>query len=226
MAISNRLKKRANELKYWSDQEQAGRVVEGFIQGYVVKIWLQITATGVVENVHFTSKLSPEKLAFIDVLLEFCIGKDQKTLSELSIREIENYCRDENHLPAINDEVFLEESRKLLENVKNNVYNFSSLETKFDFDPAISAFRNYRLVDKIQILERLFDQKVRPVLKKDGGNLILEEVDDQVITVRFEGNCGSCPSSEHGTLDFIQKTLQENLFDQSLEVVTALKRYL
>lgn len=226
MAISKRLKNRSEALKFWTDEIPKGREVEVPIEGSLVKIWLNISSDGVVEKLFFKADLPPEKMAFVDILLEFSLGKDQKSLSGVLIREIENYCRDQNHIAAINDEVFLEDARKLLENVKNNVYNFSSRESEFDFDPKFGEFKNLRLVEKIKILERLFDQKIRPVLYKDGGNILLDEVDSEVITVRFEGTCGTCPSSETGTLDFIRQTLQKNLFDTNLKVNTVLKRYL
>lgn len=226
MAISKRLKNRSEKLAHRTVNVISGRVVEGFIQGIPVIISLAISPQGIVEKVSFSGEFPPDTLAFIDILLDFCLGKDQKSLSTVTIREIENYCRDENHIRVINDEVFLEDARKLLENVKNNVYNFSNRDTKFDFNPTEGAFKTLRLVEKIKVLERLFDQKVRPTLIKDGGNLILEEVDGAMITVKFEGNCGSCPSSESGTLDFIRQTIQENLFDSSLQVNTVLKRYL
>lgn len=232
MATSKRLKNRSQNLVHWTENKLtkvSERVVEGFIQGLPITISLEVSAIGIVEKVSFSGQFLPETLAFFDILLDFCLGKDQKTLSGLEIREIENYCRDENHIPVIEDKDFLDQARKLLENVKNNVYNFSNPDSKFDFNPQDGAFKSLRLVEKIKILESLFDLKVRPVLLKDGGNLVLEEVeqgDKVTIIVKFEGNCGTCPSSESGTLDFIRQTVQENLFDRELQVSTVLKRYL
>jgi Fe-S cluster biogenesis protein NfuA len=44
------------------------------------------------------------------------------------------------------------------------------------------------------------DEKIRPYLKSDGGDLDVVGLDGNVLSVHYQGACGSCPSSLSGTL--------------------------
>ena len=65
--------------------------------------------------------------------------------------------------------------------------------------------------EKEKIVNAIFDQGVRPTLANDGGDLTLIDIRGEVIRIRYEGACGTCPSSTQGTLKFIEEMIQENL---------------
>jgi NFU1 iron-sulfur cluster scaffold homolog, mitochondrial len=65
--------------------------------------------------------------------------------------------------------------------------------------------------EKEKIVNAIFDQGVRPTLANDGGDLTLVEIRGEVIRIRYEGACGTCPSSTQGTLKFIEEMIRENL---------------
>lgn len=65
--------------------------------------------------------------------------------------------------------------------------------------------------EKEKIVNAIFDQGVRPTLANDGGDLTLIEIRGEVIRIRYEGACGTCPSSTQGTLKFIEELIRENL---------------
>ena len=62
------------------------------------------------------------------------------------------------------------------------------------------------------------DRTVRPALQGDGGDLEVLELDGHILTIRYEGACGSCPSAATGTLSMIQGVLRSE-FDPEIEVV-------
>ncbi len=68
-------------------------------------------------------------------------------------------------------------------------------------------------------LEEIIDREIRPGLQADGGDLRVLEVIDNVITVQYEGACGSCPSSRSGTLQGIESILRHEYRDD-IQVVT------
>ena len=41
----------------------------------------------------------------------------------------------------------------------------------------------------------LLDQKIRPAVAKDGGDIKFEEFKDGVVKVKLQGSCSGCPSS-------------------------------
>jgi len=69
-------------------------------------------------------------------------------------------------------------------------------------------------------INQLFDQKVRPALAGDGGGLQVIGVDGFTVKIRYQGACGSCPSSISGTLMAIEGLLKRDV-NPSINVVAA-----
>lgn len=67
-------------------------------------------------------------------------------------------------------------------------------------------------------INELLDERVRPALAGDGGGLQVVELANKQLTIRYQGACGSCPSSITGTLMAIQNMLQMEV-DEELTVV-------
>ena len=64
----------------------------------------------------------------------------------------------------------------------------------------------------------ILDEKVRPALMGDGGYLEVLGLKDHTLSIRYQGACGSCPSSLTGTLMAIEGMLKQEV-DPELEVV-------
>ena len=69
-------------------------------------------------------------------------------------------------------------------------------------------------------INQLIDERVRPALANDGGGLEVLGLDRNVVTIRYQGACGSCPSSISATLTAIAGLLKRDI-DPSLEVMAA-----
>ena len=69
-------------------------------------------------------------------------------------------------------------------------------------------------------INQLLDQKVRPALAGDGGGLQVLGVDGFTVKIRYQGACGSCPSSISGTLMAIEGLLKRDV-NPSIHVVAA-----
>ena len=66
-------------------------------------------------------------------------------------------------------------------------------------------------------INALLDDRVRPALAGDGGGLQVLGLEGKTLLIRYEGACGSCPSSTAGTLMAIQNLLQSEV-DEDLVV--------
>jgi len=73
------------------------------------------------------------------------------------------------------------------------------------------------LMDKIQAV---LMQRVMPYLQADGGGMQLLGLESKVLSIRYQGACGSCPSSISGTLNAIEDMLR-NEIDPDIRVVPA-----
>jgi Fe-S cluster biogenesis protein NfuA len=67
-------------------------------------------------------------------------------------------------------------------------------------------------------INEILDEKVRPALMSDGGYLEVLGIKDNTLSIRYQGACGSCPSSLTGTLMAIEGMIKQEV-DPDLEVV-------
>lgn len=70
---------------------------------------------------------------------------------------------------------------------------------------------------KLLQINELLDDRVRPYLQSDGGDLFVVGLEDNVLSVHYQGACGSCPSSLSGTLAGITSLVRE--IDPDLDVI-------
>ena len=86
-----------------------------------------------------------------------------------------------------------------------------------NFESAESQRRKALPTEILQI-EEILDRTIRPALQGDGGDLEVLELDGHILTIRYEGACGSCPSAATGTLHAIQSVLRDE-YDPEIEVI-------
>lgn len=64
---------------------------------------------------------------------------------------------------------------------------------------------------KLVQINDLLDERIRPYLASDGGWLEVLELENSTLKIRYEGACGSCPSSLTGTLMAIENMIKEEI---------------
>ena len=70
---------------------------------------------------------------------------------------------------------------------------------------------------RLYMINGLLDEQIRPYLQGDGGDLYVLGLEDNKLTVHYQGACGSCPSSISGTLVSIEQLLKT--IEPDIEVV-------
>ncbi|MFT6397712.1 MAG: Fe-S cluster biogenesis protein NfuA [Bradymonadia bacterium] len=86
-------------------------------------------------------------------------------------------------------------------------------------DPAEIEEEREPLAPELQAIDDIIDRTIRPYLANDGGDVRIESRDGDTIYIKYEGACGSCPSSIGGTLVAIQSVLRDELGEPDIEVV-------
>jgi Fe-S cluster biogenesis protein NfuA len=101
----------------------------------------------------------------------------------------------------------------------------SVLQTRLPIhDPTFLVEEEKKRVDRsllspeIQKIEDILDKTVRMHLQGDGGDIEVVSLKGKSLEVRYQGACGTCPSSTSATLDAIQGILREQ-FDPEIEIV-------
>ncbi len=62
---------------------------------------------------------------------------------------------------------------------------------------------------RLEAIEAVLDERIRPALQADGGDVLVAGLEENVLKIRYQGACGSCPSSQAGTLMAIENMLRE-----------------
>ncbi len=62
--------------------------------------------------------------------------------------------------------------------------------------------------DKVR---KLIDEKIKPILQRDGGDVELVGVEDGIVKVRLQGACGGCPGAQMTLKMGIERILKEEL---------------
>ncbi|MEX1062038.1 MAG: NifU family protein [Balneolaceae bacterium] len=70
---------------------------------------------------------------------------------------------------------------------------------------------------RLQQINQLLDDQVRPYLLADGGGLKILGLDGNRLKVHYQGACGTCPTATSGTLYAIESMIKR--IDPELQVV-------
>ena len=88
------------------------------------------------------------------------------------------------------------------------------------FDPDPEAQRRENLDPKLLEIEEILDRTIRPGLQGDGGDIQTIEYKNDILFVRYQGACNTCPSATTGTLEAIKSILRDEL-NPKIEVYIA-----
>lgn len=72
---------------------------------------------------------------------------------------------------------------------------------------------------RIPVIQEILDDQILPFLQGDGGGLEIKGLVSNQLLIRYQGACGTCPSSTMGTLMAIENLIQMEV-DPDLEVVS------
>ena len=72
-------------------------------------------------------------------------------------------------------------------------------------------------MQRIQLIEKVIEEDVRPMLMADGGNIELVDVDRTTVFVKLQGRCTSCPSSGITLRTGVEAVLREKV-DPAIQV--------
>ncbi|MEX2602333.1 MAG: NifU family protein [Balneolaceae bacterium] len=86
-------------------------------------------------------------------------------------------------------------------------------------DDEVHATREVQDSDdpRLQTINKMLDDQVRPYLLADGGGLKILGLDGNRLKVHYQGACGTCPTATSGTLYAIESMIKR--IDPELEVV-------
>ena len=82
---------------------------------------------------------------------------------------------------------------------------------------AATAGLSPEVQQRLDKINELLDEQIRPYLQGDGGDLYVLGLEGNKLSVHYQGACGSCPSSLSGTLVGIENLVKS--IEPDIEVV-------
>ncbi len=73
-------------------------------------------------------------------------------------------------------------------------------------------------IEKIRLIQETLEREVRPVLRKDGGDIELIDVDGNTVIVSMRGTCAMCRVASYTLKDVVEAKLREFVLDELVVV--------
>lgn len=86
--------------------------------------------------------------------------------------------------------------------------NIAAHNPDFDLNAHKSSLKA-PLSGELAQINAILDSTIRPALQRDGGDLEVLYLTDNVLTISYQGACGCCPHAAMGTLFAIQNILKD-----------------
>lgn len=98
----------------------------------------------------------------------------------------------------------------LLRKLAPPIREAEQLESLASDDPNVHASEEAMNSDDPRLVQinQMLDDQVRPYLLADGGGLKVLGLEDNVLTVHYQGACGTCPTATTGTLYAIESMVK------------------
>jgi len=193
--------------------------------------WLVELEEDRIYSTRFFAYGGKPSVAIGDALCEMAKGLTIPEACSLKGDDVERFLRDEEGVPAVPEsklELFdrIEELLKVVKDdfpgskglaiarqaAKNNPAKPVSFE---EMSLVEQAWLQLSEKEQIEQLDMTLDEKVRPALMNDGGNVqIMSVTDGRKVLIQYQGACGSCGSSLGATLSFIEQSLRKEVYNQ------------
>lgn len=172
--------------------------------------------------------LTPNPHALKFILNEKLLNYESRQYSSKEEAENDPFAKGIFDIPGVVS-VFYMDKFVTIEKTKDT--NWGQIQRPFinflkDFDKnLIPPEKEISLSDKesnelLKKINELLDQKVRPALAGDGGGLEVLGLEGFTVKIRYQGACGSCPSSISGTLMAIEGLLKRDI-NPAIQVISA-----
>ena len=110
----------------------------------------------------------------------------------LSINGVEGIFLGENFISINKKEIIKWDEIKHI--VISFINDFYSEGKEFVIDESLEE-QNSNLDELEQRIVKILDEKIRPAVARDGGDIKFKEFKDGVVKVQLQGSCSGCPSS-------------------------------
>ena len=197
--------------------------------------WLVDTGEDRVYSAKFFAYGGKVSLAIGETLCSLVKGLTIEEACSLLGSDVENHLRDEPDVPSTPESKLFAFGavEELLKIVKDDYPGAKALaiasavakkedkprRSMAELSMAEQAWMGLSVEDQKAQVNLVLDEKIRPALMADGGNVkVLDVVDGEKIIIQYQGACGSCGSSLGATLSFMEQALRKEIYNELIVV--------
>jgi NifU-like protein len=131
-----------------------------------------------------------------------CFGITDKEIEKViiendldAVEQVTNYCKAGGGCGSCRGEI-----GRIIERIRGK---------KAGKDETAAKPKKLTNLQKIQLIQRTISEQIRPLLKADGGDIDLIDIEGSKVIVAFRGMCSQCPTAEFTMKDVVEARLRE-----------------
>ncbi len=109
--------------------------------------------------------------------------------------DVKNYCKAGGACGLCLDKMQI-----ILDELWNDIAKTETLESQVE---------EMTPVQKIMKIQEVIDKEIKPVLEQDGGSIMFINLTENIVQVKLQGKCSTCPSAEVTLKNTVQGKIQE-----------------
>lgn len=200
-----------------------------FESGNILRFyWLVDPSDGVLVDAKYQVFGETILMGLAEALCVLIVGKNYDQAARLDRQVVDHFLRDHNDQHA-----FPEDSVEHLSLVLDTIKKCASfcldipIRVSYEAPPLMhegiegngyEGFKELKLSEKIELINQVLDQDVRPYVEMDAGGVEVIGLKENQVVIEYQGNCTSCFSATGATLSYIQKVIRAKV-DPDLEVI-------
>lgn len=190
--------------------------------------WLVDPNDGIVVDAKYQVYGESILVGLFEAASSLIVGKNYDQAARLHIEVLDNALRDKNAVSAFPKDAVAHVSI-VIEAIKICAQQCMDIPISLTYDaPPIQfsslegegypGFDKLSLSEKISLIDQVLDQEVRPYVEMDAGGVEVIGLQQDQLTIAYQGNCTSCFSATGATLSFIQQVIRAKV-DPKLRVI-------
>ncbi len=135
-----------------------------------------------------------------------CFGVTDKEIEKViiendlnAVEQVTNFCKAGGGCGSCRGEI-----QMIIDKIRGKKEKGAAIETK----P-----KKLTNLQKIQLIQRTISEQIRPLLKADGGDIDLIDVEGSKVIIAFRGMCSRCATAEFTLKDVVEARLHEFVSD-------------
>lgn len=180
---------------------------------------------GIITDAKFRAFGPTLLIGIAEATCEILLRKNYEQARRLSADLIEKSLRDKPSVQSIPEDAYplLNLALSAIDYATSKCYDIpiddliSPLPEDFLEEGMYPEYETLAKEQKIQLVEKVIEEDIRPYIELDAGGIEILDLQENILTIRYQGACTTCPSSTGTTLGAIQGILQNKL-SKNLEV--------